>query len=81
VCVCGDFYLVRRADERKLTPPVFTQVDADMFNKFIHDSLLIDLPICGHLYTWFKGDGVSMSRLDSLFVVRRGGERVTRVIS
>jgi len=25
---------------------------------------LVDLPICGRLYTWYRGDGITMSRLD-----------------
>jgi len=25
---------------------------------------MIDLPICGRLFTWYRGDGVSMSHLD-----------------
>jgi hypothetical protein len=43
---------------------VFRQVEADMFNTFITDTFLIDLPICGRLFTWYRGDGISMSRLD-----------------
>lgn len=26
--------------------------------------MLIDLPLCSRRYTWFKGDGLSMSRID-----------------
>jgi hypothetical protein len=37
---------------------------ATPFNLFIEDKLLIDLPLCGRRFTWFKGDGISMSRLD-----------------
>jgi len=64
LCVCGDFNSVRCVDERKGRGDVFRQTDADCFNKFIIDSSLIDLPICGRLFTWYKGDGVTMSRLD-----------------
>ena len=39
-------------------------MDADCFNNFIDSNFLIDLPICGRLFTWFRGDGISMSRLD-----------------
>jgi len=39
-------------------------MDADLFNNFIVESTLIDLPLCGRLFTWYRGDGVSMSRLD-----------------
>ncbi|KEH26257.1 DNase I superfamily protein, putative [Medicago truncatula] len=34
------------------------------FNEFIEECLLVDLPLCGRKFTWFKGDGWSMSRLD-----------------
>lgn len=64
VCVCGDFNSIRSADERKGRGTIFNQVEADVFNKFIADSMLVDLPICGRLFTWYRGDGVSMSRLD-----------------
>jgi len=64
LCVCGDFNSVRDSDERKGRGTMFRQVDADVFNKFINDGSLVDLPICGRLFTWYRGDGVSMSRLD-----------------
>jgi hypothetical protein len=34
------------------------------FNRFIEDNNLVDLPLHGRKFTWFKGDGLSMSRLD-----------------
>jgi len=64
VCVCGDFNSVRSVDERKGRGTTFRQAEADLFNDFINTSLLIDMPICGRLFTWYKGDGVTMSRLD-----------------
>jgi len=64
LCLCGDFNSIRDIEERKGRSTVFKQVDTDIFNKFIADSFLIDLPICGRLFTWYRGDGVSMSRLD-----------------
>lgn len=36
----------------------------DSFNEFIVDNVLIDLPLNGRKFTWYKGDGRSMSRLD-----------------
>lgn len=63
-CVCGDFNSVRSFDERKGRAVAVRQADVDAFNKFIHDSFLIDLPLCGRLFTWFRGDRISMSRLD-----------------
>ena len=34
------------------------------FNQFIDGHLLIDLPLRGRSFTWYHGDGRSMSRLD-----------------
>ncbi|MCI23579.1 cysteine-rich receptor-like protein kinase, partial [Trifolium medium] len=34
------------------------------FNQFIDESVLIDLPLSGRKFTWYKGDELSMSRLD-----------------
>jgi len=42
---------------------VVTQ-DLRCFSHFIEDNSLLDLPLCGRRYTWFKGDGTSMSRID-----------------
>jgi len=64
ICVCGDFNSMCSIDERKGRAVAFRHPDAEVFNKFIHESLLLDLPICGRLFTWYRGDGVSMSRLD-----------------
>ena len=71
LCVCGDFNSVRTDEERKGRGLGFRQVDADLFNKFINDCLLIDLPICGRLFTWYRGDGISMSRLDRYLLSSR----------
>ena len=75
LCVCGDFNSVRSIDERKGKGMVFRKSEANMFNKFIDDSLLIDLPICGRLFTWYRGDGISMSRLDRFLLSEKWCER------
>jgi len=64
VRVFGDFNYVRSSDKRKGKGMVFRLQDADLFNKFIADSMLIDLPICGRLFIWYRGDGITMSWLD-----------------
>ncbi|XP_024632905.1 uncharacterized protein [Medicago truncatula] len=64
VCVCGDFNAVRCREERR---PVSTSggvVDFGPFNHFIVENALVDLPLCGRNFTWFRGDGKSMSRID-----------------
>ena len=75
LCVWGDFNSVRSIEERKGRGTVFRQGDADSFNQFIQDSFLIDLPICGRLYTWYRGDGVSMSRLDRFLLSNKWCEK------
>ncbi|PNX64282.1 cysteine-rich receptor-like protein kinase, partial [Trifolium pratense] len=64
VCVCGDFNAVRSVDELRSAIDGYRPSDHIPFNRFIDDNSLIDLPLCGRKFTWFKGDGRSMSRLD-----------------
>ncbi|GAU16975.1 hypothetical protein TSUD_37330 [Trifolium subterraneum] len=64
VCVCGDFNVVKHVDERRTSRGGPRSLDHIPFNLFIDDNNLIDLPLSGRKFTWFKGDGLSMSRLD-----------------
>ena len=68
LCLCGDFNSVRSVEEWKGCGATFRQQDADIFNTFIIDSLLLSLPICGRLFTWYRGDGYSISRLDKFLL-------------
>ncbi|GAU23620.1 hypothetical protein TSUD_386090 [Trifolium subterraneum] len=64
VCICGDFNAIKRLDERRSSRGVHRFGDHIPFNRFIEDNDLIYLPLSGRNFTWFKGDGLSMSRLD-----------------
>ncbi|KEH33181.1 endonuclease/exonuclease/phosphatase family protein [Medicago truncatula] len=64
VCICGDFNAVRSVDERRSVRNGLTSADCASFNGFIDDNMLVDLPLHGRKFTWFKGDGRSMSGLD-----------------
>jgi len=75
ICVCRDFNSVRNFEERKGRVVAFRQADVDAFNKFILDSFLIDFPICGRLFTWFQGNGISMSRLDRFLLSNKWCEK------
>jgi hypothetical protein len=55
VCVCGDFNAVRSIDERRAVRGGQHSLDHIPFNRFI-DNTLVDLPLCGRKYTWFRGD-------------------------
>ncbi|KAK2427386.1 hypothetical protein QL285_025969 [Trifolium repens] len=64
VCICRDFNAVRGPDERRSTSAGQRLQDNIAFSRFIDDNFLIDLPLCGRNFTWYRGDGLSMSRLD-----------------
>ncbi|GAU25531.1 hypothetical protein TSUD_280160 [Trifolium subterraneum] len=64
VCVCGNFNAVRSVEERRSLRGVHSSWDFLPFNRFIDDNTLVNLPLSGRKLTWFRGDGLSMSRLD-----------------
>ena len=64
VCVCGDFNVVRYAEERRSVGGVVNSVGSARFNDMIDDNILVDLPLRGRKFTWYRGDGRSMSRID-----------------
>lgn len=61
--MCGDFIALRNMEERCSVWGTVASLDGSSFKNFINN-ILIDFPLCGRRYTWFKGDGLSMSRLD-----------------
>jgi len=64
VCICGDFNTVRSMEEHKSVGGPSSHVGSVSFNVFIGENFLVDLPLWGRNFTWFRGDGKSMSRLD-----------------
>lgn len=64
VCLCGDLNSVRSSEERRSVRGSQTVNDFAFFNEFIDDCVVIDLPLNGRKFTWFKEDGRLMSRLD-----------------
>ena len=64
MCLCGDFNYVRSTEERCLLCESQVVDDYALFNEFIDDCVLVDLPLGGRKFTWYKGDWRSMSRLD-----------------
>lgn len=51
LCICGDFNSVRSEAEMKGRNAVSRQLDSDNFNNFIDGGSLIDLLLCGKLFT------------------------------
>lgn len=64
ICVCGDFNDVRTKEERKSPTFVPRMHGVSFFNSFIDGNVLVDLPLIGRRFTWYRGDGRSMSRID-----------------
>jgi hypothetical protein len=64
ICLCGDFNAVRSLEERRSRGVATQSFDCDPFNAFIEDNVMIDLPLHDRGFTWYKGDGNSMSRIE-----------------
>ena len=72
-CFCGDFNTIRSRRKRKgssgrgdISCGHTSEING--FNRFIESNLLLDLPIVGKKYTWFKANGSAKSRLDRVLV-------------
>jgi hypothetical protein len=63
-CVGGDFNAVLKASERKGSSSNNRQGERFLFNQFVNDMEVIDLPVLGKKFSWFSADGKSMSRID-----------------
>ena len=66
-CLVGDFNIIRYPSERLgyelFNPAMFTFLD------FIESNSLVDLPLEGASFTWFRDSGIpSMSRIDRALV-------------
>ncbi|GJV17863.1 RNA-directed DNA polymerase, eukaryota, reverse transcriptase zinc-binding domain protein [Tanacetum coccineum] len=66
VILFGDLNEVRSESERFGSN--FSCGDATIFNSFIHDTGLIDLPMSGWHFTWVNKDGSKMSKLDRFLI-------------
>jgi len=64
ICVCGVFNAVWYGTEQRSVGISNSQVGSTAFNHFIDRNFLVDLPLHGRNYTWFRGDGKSMSHID-----------------
>lgn len=64
--IMGDFNEVRNEGERYGS--VFCDRQAGIFNDFIADNSLIDVPMGGFNFTWTNKWGSKMSRLDRFLV-------------
>jgi len=65
----GDFNAIRTSGERRSRSVSSNNKDSAPFNQFIDGNFLIDLSLCGRNFTWYRGDGLSMSRLDRFLLL------------
>jgi exonuclease III len=63
-CIGGDFNAVLNAPERKGSSADSKQRERFLFNQFVNEMDVIDLPVLGKKFSWFSADGKSMSRID-----------------
>lgn len=63
-CIMGDFNSIKSPGERKGVDGYDRAGEMESFGNFISEASLIDLPLIGRKYTWYKPDGTAMSRLD-----------------
>ncbi|KAL8546335.1 hypothetical protein ACS0TY_006158 [Phlomoides rotata] len=68
ICVVGDFNSIRVESERIGRTVEVDHRDINLFEEFISSSGLIDLPLRGRRFTWYKLDGTCKSRLDRILV-------------
>ncbi|GJU77776.1 putative RNA-directed DNA polymerase, eukaryota, reverse transcriptase zinc-binding domain protein [Tanacetum coccineum] len=66
VILFSDLHEVRSESER--FGSIFSNGDATIFNSFIHETGLIDLPMGGRKFTWMNKAGSKMSKLDRFLI-------------
>jgi len=68
-CVVGDFNSIRRKEERKgLVSVSDYSRETKGFNDFIENFELLDIPMVGRKFTWYKPNGLVKSRIERIFV-------------
>ncbi|GKU89286.1 hypothetical protein SLEP1_g3443 [Rubroshorea leprosula] len=65
-CIGGDFNAIHNREEKRGRS--FDDLAMRAFNCFIEETGLVDLPLRGRKFTWFKSDGTATSRLDRFLV-------------
>ncbi|XP_058749290.1 uncharacterized protein LOC131622283 [Vicia villosa] len=64
----GDFNATKSSSERKGRRNYEGDIGSDLFGGFIGESGLVDVPCKGKRFSWFSGDGRSMSRIDRFLI-------------
>ncbi|GJW15470.1 RNA-directed DNA polymerase, eukaryota, reverse transcriptase zinc-binding domain protein [Tanacetum coccineum] len=64
--IFGDMNEVR--DESKQYEMIFSQAETQVYNNFIENAGLLDLPLGWRSFTWMNKEGTNMSKLDQVLV-------------
>lgn len=68
-CLVGDFNAVSRSCERKGVGGQISNKEMVEFTSFAADMELLDLPLLGRKFTWYRSDGTAMSRVDRFLLL------------
>jgi len=71
VCICGDFNVVRCSEERRSVGGAVNLLSSASFNDMIDGNCFVDLPLRGRRFTWYRGDGRLMSRIDRFLLLEK----------
>ncbi|XP_058776524.1 uncharacterized protein LOC131650829 [Vicia villosa] len=64
----GNFNVIKNTRERKGQGVYVHKRDMDLFSEFIDRSALVNIPCKGKKFSWFSGDGKSMSKIHHFIV-------------
>jgi hypothetical protein len=70
-CVLGDFNVVRDRNERiglGLNLDEGRSSEMAVFDDFLNNLELVDMPLIGKRFMWFHPNGISLSRLDKVLI-------------
>ncbi|KAL8490658.1 hypothetical protein ACS0TY_022603 [Phlomoides rotata] len=68
ICVVGDFNAIRFPEERVGRGETGDTRDMTNFDNFITQCNLVDMPLSGITFTWYRPDGTCKSKLDRILV-------------
>ncbi|KAL8525477.1 hypothetical protein ACS0TY_014915 [Phlomoides rotata] len=68
ICLAGDFNSIKRVSERAGRMAESCKRDIEAFDGFIRDSGLLDLPLHGRSFMWYRPDDSCKSHLDRILV-------------
>ncbi|KAL8557753.1 hypothetical protein ACS0TY_005021 [Phlomoides rotata] len=68
ICVVGDFNAIRSSEERVGRGEVGDTRDMAKFDELIPQCNLVDMPLSGRTFMWYRPDGTCKSKLDSILV-------------